>query len=220
MDDLKTFFDSFYDRFVLRDFFGKVIPGSILLFSVTLSLSSFPVVLFYLNNLNIYLWIFLVGVGWITGFTIQSFGDRLKLVRYFSGDIKQENERKHNYKTQQDFYDSEPSAPIRQTYERLIVIKEACGNSYVSLIISLIIFIIAFIVSFKDNCQYNLTDCFQLGLIFILFIWAILNLKYFHDEHNKRQETWLEVYMESLQLNKPLQTSSTTTVSSQGGKNP
>ena len=39
-DDLRNLFDAFYDRLVLRDFFGKIVPGFVLLLTVSASLTS------------------------------------------------------------------------------------------------------------------------------------------------------------------------------------
>lgn len=128
MSDLQHVFDALYSRLLLRDFFGKIVPGMIVL--VTISLAVFPSndVLMFCNKVKFFPALILIGLAWIMAFAIQAIGEKTRLIRY------------HTYKKNEEFYtirfqfhkETEPEE--RQELERLIVIKEACGNCYVALL--------------------------------------------------------------------------------------
>ena len=78
MGDLKDFFDSFYQKFILRDFLAKIIPGFILFSSLWWSLDSdferlknqIPI------NISFWEWVFIIGISWMLGLAIQSVGEK------------------------------------------------------------------------------------------------------------------------------------------------
>lgn len=64
--------------------------------------------------------------------------------------------------------------------ERMVVIKETCGNSYVSLLLVLII-------SITNKIFNNISITKNDILNYIILILFILSLRYMHIEHVKRQ---------------------------------
>ena len=141
--DLAKLFDSFYNRFILRDVFGKIVPGFILLSGIVLAFSSpekiyaamkpflFKTSAAELNSVS--LWVILLsslGIGWLAGLGIERLGEIagilvdpprklteqrwLNLIIFFDRD------------TMEKPYE-------RSQRERMVVIKEACGNASVAL---------------------------------------------------------------------------------------
>jgi hypothetical protein len=80
-DDLRSLFDAFYERLVLRDFLGKVVPGLILLFTVCASVAwvnltsvEFSNLVKILIKLSFLGWLVIFGAAWLIAFAIQAFG--------------------------------------------------------------------------------------------------------------------------------------------------
>lgn len=144
MNGWQTVFDSFYTRFVLRDFFGKIVPGGILIFAIAVSATSTSSVVAYLASMSFFAWVAIFGVSWLIAFAIQSFGEKplpgrcsFSFIRYYPKSLEQ-----------QQFYDMyirfhQNALPNEmQQVERLVVIKEACGNGYVAIAISLVLVVV------------------------------------------------------------------------------
>ena len=87
MTDTSDVVGSLYTRLVLRDIFGKVVPGSLVLaaaYSAFVSSAPSPVVtLRRLGEAPFGIWIMLIALGWLTAFAIQSFGERTRLFRCY-----------------------------------------------------------------------------------------------------------------------------------------
>src|SRR3974390_2048580 len=81
--DAKSVFDAFYRHFVLRDLFGKIVPGLIVLAFISALLSDKHELKEAILNLPSAAWIAIVGAGWLAGFAIQSLGEQLGLVLYY-----------------------------------------------------------------------------------------------------------------------------------------
>ena len=85
--DLKDTFDAFYDRFILRDLFAKVVPGAIVLASFAGAILG-P---FYhvqglkqlILHVPVALWIPAIGVGWLAGFAVQGLGECIGLMIHY-----------------------------------------------------------------------------------------------------------------------------------------
>ena len=156
MSDLGNIFNSFYSKLILRDLCGKVVPGSILLLAL---ISSFiKQGHLDLTSLPLAVWILGFGFAWITGFAVQALGEKTGLIRYYprilnhkawtivareqlsaselskkggSEDEGQKNWMEFYYK----FSSIADDGAIQQR-ERLVVIKEACGNTFVALLLT------------------------------------------------------------------------------------
>ncbi len=150
--------NALYSRLLLRDFFGKVVPGAVLLVS---ALSSFIVqdsgklVL----SLPFSLWLFALGISWLLGFAVQSFGEQTQLIRHYPKILEKTSWRNisslkeldgknlkgeydvnigyvHFQEYITDFSKTVNSFDDIQQKERFSVIKEACGNGYVALLVA------------------------------------------------------------------------------------
>lgn len=84
---ISNLFDSFYTHFVLRDFVGKVIPGAIVVVAFGYTVPSFrafvdcglcaddPWLIWWLGEIPLVVWLFLIGAFWLTGVAIQRLGE-------------------------------------------------------------------------------------------------------------------------------------------------
>jgi len=146
MSDFSDFFESFYSKFILRDIAAKVTPGLIFVFSIAASASSVASVFAYMAAMSLWVWVSLYAVAWIAAFAVQSFAEKASLIRYFPSSV-----------VQSEFYDVQIefaricSSDEKQQRERFVVIKEACGNSYVSLTIATLILILGAIIEASFN---------------------------------------------------------------------
>ena len=164
MSDLKDLFEAFYGKLILRDFFAKIVPGALLL--TCLMYPSIPPREFITSvSASVWLWIFFVGLAWSAGFGVQAFGEIYGFIRYYpkilekmdwkqirakyptlknldGKNVEGEFDREigdTNFQEFLDDFDRAPKNPAQtQQRERFVVIKEACGNTYLALMIGLI----------------------------------------------------------------------------------
>lgn len=130
--DSKHFFDSIYDKLVLRDLVGKVVPGSVLILSAGVSVYSPTHFNELLESVHWSLLIVGGGAAWLMGFALQYAGEICRLLRTHPGWRKSSRAK---------FFDSWSKFQVTATphekihAERLNVIKEACGNGAVALLV-------------------------------------------------------------------------------------
>jgi hypothetical protein len=136
-----------YDSFIGRDLFAKIGPGFILLGTLAWYLDSIP------PSLSVEGWLFVFVLSWITGLSVQSIAE-LEIccgpwLRYFPKGTKSEawHDKVGKMMELPDY-----TKKCRAPYERLIVIKEACG------IASLALFLSAILFAFRKGFDY-----FQMG---------------------------------------------------------
>ncbi len=130
VNEISNLIDKIYTGFILRDFFAKIMPGLILIFSFSFFLFNKIIDLKFLNSSMIILFL---GLAWIIAFSIQSIGESFKLIKYWLPDEKDDWSNLLNKCLSKSTIDEKSNC------ERLIVIKEASGNLAISLILSTII---------------------------------------------------------------------------------
>jgi hypothetical protein len=185
MKEFAYIVESLYSKFLLRDFCGKIIPGFIVIFVGTF-------ILFFPNcsiskvfHLSFWGWLLFLGIAWITGFIVQSFGQLIHLISYEYKDKKGEkvndgeNEQwskiKHilnnvcifegptrsEIQQREQMFEKElqffeyATDDEKQQRERTVVIKEAAGNGFVALIICFLFLILALILNCKEFPNVN-----------------------------------------------------------------
>lgn len=193
MDQLGNLFDAFYTRFVLRDFFGKIIPGFLLLSTVALCLRSAAELLDDAKTLPVTLWIVILGASWIAGFAVQGLGDRHDPIFHRPEDLDNRLADLREMMFHQVGTDYE-----RWRWERFVVIKEACGNGYLALLVSGVALLVRFAVFTLQEAWRGtpvwgtLRDYLVPALpALVLVIGAIAYLKYMHAVSRDRQNTWV-----------------------------
>ena len=169
--DFDKLYDALYNRFILKDFFGKIIPGFIFFSAVVVSFKSLDYFLGIIASISLrddFLLLFgIIGISWIIALAIQTFGETTKLIRHFpeSEDINSF----HNKLISLNQY-----VPLieRQNYERFRLTLETSGYTYVSLLISLILLTIDHIIDNNgfSNISINEIYFFVITIIFILLL--------------------------------------------------
>ncbi len=132
--------DRLYDR-VIRDLFGRAVPGILLLLSLAISVNSFAEVALALERATVWMWILAFGAGWIAAFAVLEIGRRFNLALLSPAPI-----------TDVQYWDAEErfraTASRRQhaEYDRLVAIRDATAAASVSLFVSLIAICVDFVV--------------------------------------------------------------------------
>jgi len=188
MSDLTSLFDALYTRLLLRDFFGKIVPGSFIILAIVISLPPYSDLYFRDGKMLrvhviLALAIFL-GVAWIIAFAVQAFGETFKLIKW------------HGEKTDREFlkkrvdFGRRASCRESQQLERLIVIKEACGNGFLSLLLGVLILISD---TWRERDLWEALKPQLHVLIFILVI--IVFLFIMHRKHITRQTDYMNTVL-------------------------
>ncbi len=129
--DAKELFDSFYEKLVLRDLFGKIVPGFLFMCGVIFGVLGVDVLTKFMSNMTTTVSVIAIGFSWILGCALQYFGEFCHLLKTHPPE----------FPTRQDFYPywarfyNAKTATERERVqaERLNVIKEACGNTAVAI---------------------------------------------------------------------------------------
>ena len=79
--DLRGLFDGLYDKLVLRDLFGKVVPGSAFLLYAFSALLGIDTVDRFLNKMTVVLWVIAIGFAWLLAFALQFLGESCGMLR-------------------------------------------------------------------------------------------------------------------------------------------
>jgi hypothetical protein len=173
MNDL---INSLYNSFLMRDFFGKALPGSILLFLLTLPEKSTFDVNRYLSgvsSLPVWMIVVLYGFSVILGFFVQSIGE---MTGWYRNMVKGETEEDFIERQAKIKMDEKVSAVNRQQRERYIVIRDLCSNFSLSLTVSSLIFI----------AWYYANGWFWVVRVLMVII-VILSLNWYGRKHVVRQ---------------------------------
>ena len=130
-------FDALYSRLLLRDAFGKVLPGTIWLAAIVVSALGLPLAIALLEGLTTMRSLLLVGLGWVVGFAVQSSGKviwppLLRTQTYPPGAFADHAEFAAKLVT----FHRRATEHESQTLERFVIIKEAAGNVYVAVLLA------------------------------------------------------------------------------------
>ncbi len=187
----------------MRDFFGKVIPGLILISVLTLCIGlqfdKLSLLAETVQKLSIGGGLVIFGLAWIVAFALQSFGESKRLIIYYPKRMFDDDESAYKFLNS---FTRKASDNERIQVERLVVIKEACGNGYVSLILSL--YLVAFyavlglvlrLFEVDQLANFALFTLGNLPLILIglaFWIFMICYLKKMHFIHVERQHNFMK----------------------------
>ncbi len=182
LNEINSIVDKLYEKFLLRDVFAKIVPGTLLLFSCIYSSS-----LNYKATMDIMKvsWIIMIGLAWTLGFVVQGVGELLRIIKYYTKD----------YTTKEQWYEAyikfkeSATREEKSNCERFVVIKEATGNLAMSLLISLIMINLSFYFN-----NYTLSEISGVSIIFSSVVTLILVavLIYMHRVHVTRQCSFIE----------------------------
>ena len=177
MDTVRDIISNLYSKFLLRDIFGRIGPGLIVLLSFyyyfhtdNTSLNILP------SPLTGWTWISIFIVAWIIGITLHGIGELTSLIKNSPKGITLKDWiREYFSEFLRDADNFE-----READERIAVVKEASGIGSIALIFLFVSIILKYL---RDNHQFI---CADLVMIIILGI-AILSLIIFHKNHVQLQ---------------------------------
>ena len=199
--------DAIYSRFLLRDMVGKVVPGSILLLTIIGSYLEKDDVFKLLEKIGFFAALMLFSLAWVTAFSIQSFGEHLGLIRYFpkKGEENAGDDRFNRYYQKIILFNKNATPLERMERERLLVIRESCGNTYVALVFSFIIYVLSYAVSSRSSFDiYVLKEQFKfLTPVIVSILPAIVCLRYMHVKYVERHDVFLKTILALSVLEKP-----------------
>lgn len=193
MSDLTGLFDALYSKLLLRDFFGKVVPGTILILSVSIVLFSPDKVGEFIKNVSFYSAILLIGFAWIVAFSIQALGEVTHLIRYHTYNSNRE------YYTRRYKFRNQTNPEEHQQLERLVVIKEACGNGYVALGLSAILISVNFLII--EGCEKAINYVKLYWPTIVFFVLIIIFLAVMHFIHVMRQDEYMNTILDAKKSN-------------------
>ncbi len=183
--ELINLVESFYSRFVLRDLFGKILPGFIALFGVGLFVGRSPQQLAtFAKDMPTGFWIVGTGLAWLAGMGVQGVGEITYMFRDAPASL---GDRSAVYKYLMRFREVQEEG-LTRTIERLTVIKEACGIGSVALLLLLV----AFTVSVGCDALTR-----HRPLLLSLTVGMLL-LQYMHRRHLSREYLYRDAILESM----------------------
>lgn len=181
--DVRGLFDALYDKMVLRDVFGKVVPGLALIAAVLASLLGLDVIDSLLTKMTTVLWVFVIGFSWLVGFALQNLGEVCRVLRTHPYGPDRQETRDTFHTKWAEFH--EVATSIEHVHaERLNIIKEACGNAAVSIVCGLASALFAVFVRGTDS-WYPLVPFVLLGFALALLLWRM------HVIHVERYGTFV-----------------------------
>jgi hypothetical protein len=195
MEQSKTFFGVFYFHFILRDLFGRIVPGFVLLSSIGFALSPSKALAAF-NQLSAGIWIVLLSASWIIGHALQGFGES-------RGWILSQPEQVHanTANTREIIFFQIATAEEKWIYSRLVSIKESCGNGYLALSLSLLLLAISSLIrALRNKSILHVEDILFVVIIMILAAGAIWYMRNMHRAHSDKQCKWIE---DSLRVHRP-----------------
>ncbi len=136
----RTALDRVYDR-LIRDLFGRAVPGLLLLMALAVSISSFADVALALEGATFWMWITGIGAGWLTALALLELGRRFNLALLSPEAITEEQ-----YWAAEERFRSVASRRQHAEYDRIVTIRDAAAAASVSLFLSLLALGVDFIV--------------------------------------------------------------------------
>ncbi len=183
MKELGSLFDAFYSHFILRDVFGKIVPGATLLVALYLAIvqpSPSPTdAIRLLTQARIPTFVLLGAAGWITAFGLQRLGEFVKFLRYYGNWIQNDK----SWYAELIRFAQVASPGEKAIFERFVVIKEMCGNAAVSLVLSSVLLL----CPWHSGRDANIPVAILIGGV---------SLGFMHRVHVKRNTWWLESVLE------------------------
>lgn len=199
MEGLPQLFSDLYNKFLLRDFVGKIVPGGVLLFSLA-SMYCRPVrVALYLKRASVVQVAFVTGFIWILTLGMQSLSEYGGLWSYFP-QISQGAAPEDQYceklvdKSEVEFCKRAMRVAIfmrgaseseQIQYERYVAIKEACGNLFAALILSLPAWLVSYLLYRKPSLKGLLP--FRTAVMSVTGAALLFGVARMHIQHVGRQ---------------------------------
>lgn len=184
MERMSEILSGLYTQLILRDFVGKVLPGAVVFAGLLLTHKPTATVLDGTRGLPAALWLLLAAAAWIMGFTVQSLGELTGLVRYFPTSVPLDA----FYELQIEV-ENRGSASDILNVERLRVIKEACGNTQMALLVVSLYWLLHRV---RLWAQHHEEPTLQHVTVLLACVLLILLLGRMHRIHVGRQYSYMK----------------------------
>jgi hypothetical protein len=186
MEGLHQLFLDLYQRFLLRDFAGKIIPGAVLLFSVCSMFLEPRDLMIRLSKTRWPLLALLGGLAWTITLGTQSIADFVGAWAYFPGGNSEAQFQEHTIRVEQFLATATDGQKLQ--YERFVVIKEACGNLFVAGVLSVVPWIYFCLNRFSGSFVSWKRNRVVAGSILVALLALVLSGLYrMHWQHVERQ---------------------------------
>ena len=146
--DLRGILRDLYEGFFLVDVLGKVVPGLVfVVIWASVLKGSTSAVVNDVHELSAWVWLFLGGVGWLAGFGLQGLGEIFWITTYFPkqphvwAETAEAQIKKHYRERREAALKGRETD--RRELERLTVIREACGNGGIALLLGVLLVVFA-----------------------------------------------------------------------------
>ena len=180
MKELVSIVNLFYTGFLLRDIAGKVVPGAILSIAVLESCIGLTRTMALSKDIPGTGWVLVFAIFWVIGLTFQSIGVWCSVVKYSI--IYPDNES--FFEALLDFHSTNQSDTNARRLERFMAIREAYGNTAVSVCVSYILWLLISL-TLKSN---------DFGLIIVMLMAAAAAAYFLHLGHietiNNQDKYW------------------------------
>ena len=147
-------FDSFYNRFLLRDIVGKVLPGAMLTALVLVPEIGLNASIHGLHELTPAEIVLAAASFWLLALSIQGLSSRISNFYFYTPEPQEQNDGSHDsgsndlgarkssnrFQAREDKFILETekvnnflrsaSSDEKAQYERFVIIKESCGNAF------------------------------------------------------------------------------------------
>lgn len=147
MNEKTSIVEAFYNNFLLRDLFAKIVPGSVVLITAVFQNPIGVGVVDIGKEIRWPVILIVAGVAWIVGFAIQQIGEWCHIIRHHPpkdcDDSKDYDNSKKRYEKRVEFKRIAIPSESQQV-ERYAIIKEATGNGATAIFLALLIFFFRF----------------------------------------------------------------------------
>jgi hypothetical protein len=215
MDAWTVVFRNIYTGFLLRDFFGKIVPGTVFLVSVLCLFRSPRDVFAELKkDMPVFALLIFAGFAWTVTLGTQSLAEGLGIWSYFptgqaSNTVAAPQQSflgnlfapgaDPNYDrsmVEVDQFQRKATEDEKQQYERMVVIKEACGNLFMAALLSFPIWVMRQLLqnaALRHVIQrWRFTTVAPKLMLGIYALLIMVGLHRMHLQHVYRQLKWAQ----------------------------
>ncbi|QGM99973.1 hypothetical protein [Methylocystis parvus] len=194
MEAFAAIFKELYTSFLLRDFVGKIVPGSILLLAFGSLFTPVPqVVKSATDRTTTHFLALVAGLAWTMVLGLQNTATSLKLWRYYpETDETGAPLSEMNAQILVEQFLQIACQAERQQYERFVVIKEATGNLYISLLLSIPLILVSFfmyedIATIKSETIGSNIKAVRTVIVIAMAALIVVSLRGMNQEHIHKQ---------------------------------
>jgi hypothetical protein len=204
MGEIGNIFDNMYRQFILRDLFAKIAPGSIMLLSTSFLFSpSISQSFGGFSRLSFWLWMIILVAAWIIGFVVQHGGIIFGIIKDRTYSYRKEAKKGKTDEIKKTFSDKidthflekaqitmDAGQEFNRVLERIVVIKEACGNWSIALGYSALVLLVRFFLCLSANYKYVPLYAY----LFLSLVLGCIVLNLAHRFHFDREGWFKDAY--------------------------